>query len=854
MTDKSPANFSTEIYAIDELNGDANYDFPLSMKLLKEEQIKDEKIQEALQKHASNDRFGTLNFGTTSVHTIDGKVMVPATLQHRIIDWYHINLRHPGSTRTLNSIVQNFYWKGMRSQIKEYIRTCNQCQRHKIVGKPNYGILPLVPALRDKKPFKKVHVDCAGPWTVKINDGPMTANSKYEIFVLTMVDPCTNWAEFALIPMASSRVVDIQFDINWLYSFLDALALPSEHPYVTDDVVASEELKEWSISDYFGSVSSSSSRLRPSDECPKFSPPPWMDGVAGVHRDLNKNSLNDDNISFLEEIRPCLISMCRMAIILWAPLVLFLCLKRLSRPHAKHASDRKPPLNDSISFEKLADNRCLLGVHVMGKNPFSKAPCSSQTSSNHDNCCGHLGDWLAYVTALVFSAIIVTDAMYVFEFSRNTLIFLHLLVIFIAMKRLGPKAVILVALPISSSLLSMMRYQDLDLPSIQPGLYYDESNPIISKAVHNYWPIELRTYNGGTPWMITGDVRTGLPFLLYSPPGVEYIRRWVPLPEENEAVILDIALPESGVIEENKAVYLVLHGINGHSNEGYVRDFVRQQIAEGNIVAVIVTRGLMDSPILGKNLPHFARISDVSAAAKALKAAILNMRDISSSSLANRPILSGVGYSMGAITLANYVARSGKDCNLDVAIGFSGALDTREQESFARSASLWQPFIAKAMRDTLLRKFMRQIEQKFNREQFLDIMKAKSLIDLDRAFFAPYNNFESLDDYYSNTGAMGDFISFNGKEGRIANVSIPLCMVQSLDDPVGTWRSFHDPQKVATTGNGSTLILFTRTGGHVGWPLGMNPRIHGWSWMGDVAASFVDAIRQARTDVIHGIV
>ncbi|KAL3802770.1 hypothetical protein HJC23_007547 [Cyclotella cryptica] len=710
-------------------------------------------------------------------------------------------------------------------------------------------------------------------------------------------------------------------------SFLDALALPSEHPYVTDDVVASEELKEWSISDYFGSVSSSSSRLRPSDECPKFSPPPWMDGVAGVHRDLNKNSLNDDNISFLEEIRPCLISMCRMAIILWAPLVLFLCLKRLSRPHAKHASDRKPPLNDSISFEKLADNRCLLGVHVMGKNPFSKAPCSSQTSSSciqhnttvdrflfiislvanfvsflcattpffsiedqqveqdsnlpaskhthpcksnqcyftllgsstigtadHDNCCGHLGDWLAYVTALVFSAIIVTDAMYVFEFSRNTLIFLHLLVIFIAMKRLGPKAVILVALPISSSLLSMMRYQDLDLPSIQPGLYYDESNPIISKAVHNYWPIELRTYNGGTPWMITGDVRTGLPFLLYSPPGVEYIRRWVPLPEENEAVILDIALPESGVIEENKAVYLVLHGINGHSNEGYVRDFVRQQIAEGNIVAVIVTRGLMDSPILGKNLPHFARISDVSAAAKALKAAILNMRDISSSSLANRPILSGVGYSMGAITLANYVARSGKDCNLDVAIGFSGALDTREQESFARSASLWQPFIAKAMRDTLLRKFMRQIEQKFNREQFLDIMKAKSLIDLDRAFFAPYNNFESLDDYYSNTGAMGDFISFNGKEGRIANVSIPLCMVQSLDDPVGTWRSFHDPQKVATTGNGSTLILFTRTGGHVGWPLGMNPRIHGWSWMGDVAASFVDAIRQARTDVIHGIV
>eukprot|EP00804_Cyclotella_cryptica_P005306 CCRYP_015788-RA/>CCRYP_015788-RA protein AED:0.17 eAED:0.18 QI:0/0/0/1/1/1/2/0/513 len=209
MTDKIPANCTAEIYAIDELNRDTNYDFPLSMKLLKEEQIKDEKIQEVLQKHDSNDRFGTLSFGTRSVHTIDGKIMVPATLQHRVINWYHNNLSHPRSTRTLNSIAQNFYWKGMHGQIEEHVRTCNQCQHHKIVGKPNYSILPLVPALQDKKPFEKVHVDCAGPWTVKINDEPMTAESNYEIFVLTMVDACTNWDELALVPTASSQVVAI---------------------------------------------------------------------------------------------------------------------------------------------------------------------------------------------------------------------------------------------------------------------------------------------------------------------------------------------------------------------------------------------------------------------------------------------------------------------------------------------------------------------------------------------------------------------------------------------------------------------------------------------------------------------
>jgi hypothetical protein len=48
MTDKVPPILTSKIYAIDELNGNTNYDFPLAMTLLKEEQSKDEKIQEAL--------------------------------------------------------------------------------------------------------------------------------------------------------------------------------------------------------------------------------------------------------------------------------------------------------------------------------------------------------------------------------------------------------------------------------------------------------------------------------------------------------------------------------------------------------------------------------------------------------------------------------------------------------------------------------------------------------------------------------------------------------------------------------------------------------------------------------------
>jgi len=65
MSEDIPPNLISKIYAIDELNSATNFDFPLAMALMKEEQDKDE--------HATNDRFGTTTFGNTTVHTIDGK-------------------------------------------------------------------------------------------------------------------------------------------------------------------------------------------------------------------------------------------------------------------------------------------------------------------------------------------------------------------------------------------------------------------------------------------------------------------------------------------------------------------------------------------------------------------------------------------------------------------------------------------------------------------------------------------------------------------------------------------------------------------------------------------------------------
>ena len=104
----------------------------------------------------------------------------------------------------------------MRRQVENHIKTCDACQRHKITGKGHYGQMPIVSSLRDKDPFEKVYVDCAGPWTVRVKNDVTHDLSDYKIHILTMVDAATNWPELALIPSANSRSCAKMFDLCWL--------------------------------------------------------------------------------------------------------------------------------------------------------------------------------------------------------------------------------------------------------------------------------------------------------------------------------------------------------------------------------------------------------------------------------------------------------------------------------------------------------------------------------------------------------------------------------------------------------------------------------------------------------------
>ena len=89
-------------------------------------------------------------------------------------------------------------------------------------------------------------------------------------------------------------------------------------------------------------------------------------------------------------------------------------------------------------------------------------------------------------------------------------------------------------------------------------------------------------------------------------------------------------------------------------------------------------------------------------------------------------------------------------------------------------------------------------------------------------------------------------------DGKIHNVAIPFCVMHALDDPLITWRTvasnegFMHPYNLSKSGSGNLMILLTKGGGHVGWPLGWWPSLNKWRFMSDAAWSFSQAVHQAK--------
>ena len=58
-------------------------------------------------------------------------IMVPKELTKELIEKVHEKLGHPGAFKTTKYLQQYYFWAKMRRQVKDYVKTCDTCQRVK---------------------------------------------------------------------------------------------------------------------------------------------------------------------------------------------------------------------------------------------------------------------------------------------------------------------------------------------------------------------------------------------------------------------------------------------------------------------------------------------------------------------------------------------------------------------------------------------------------------------------------------------------------------------------------------------------------------------------------------------------
>ena len=140
---------------------------------------------------------------TMDVREIDGilydtlhglnRAIVPTALRRKIFDQVH-NLGHVGPKRTLDLIRTRFIWPGMNKEVRDWAKSCINCQKTKIT---RYNRPELNPISPPKYKFEQINVDLAGPLV-------MSQGYKY---LLVVIDRYSLFPEAIPIKDASCQTV-----------------------------------------------------------------------------------------------------------------------------------------------------------------------------------------------------------------------------------------------------------------------------------------------------------------------------------------------------------------------------------------------------------------------------------------------------------------------------------------------------------------------------------------------------------------------------------------------------------------------------------------------------------------------
>jgi len=112
---------------------------------------------------------------------------------------------HAGIGRTIRKIKRQFNWPGLKSDVKNYIKNCESCQKNKVTNRKIKQ--PMVITTTSSKPFEKIFLDIVGPLVTTVSGNT---------YILTMQDDLTKYSLGVPIPNHTANTVAEAFVVHFV--------------------------------------------------------------------------------------------------------------------------------------------------------------------------------------------------------------------------------------------------------------------------------------------------------------------------------------------------------------------------------------------------------------------------------------------------------------------------------------------------------------------------------------------------------------------------------------------------------------------------------------------------------------
>lgn len=154
---------------------------------------------------------------------------------------------------------------------------------------------------------------------------------------------------------------------------------------------------------------------------------------------------------------------------------------------------------------------------------------------------------------------------------------------------------------------------------------------------------------------------------------------------------------------------------------------------------------------------------------------------------------------------------------IDGCISISGCFDTKINSTYQHSLRAWQPILNLPLKEAFVSPSgnMTTIVSKVGLNTNEIMSNIHNITEFDHSFITPLHGFTDSTHYYQVMSA--------GMNNKLQTLTMPMLAIHAVDDPILHVDTL--PTKLAEEGTltESLVILITKTGGHVGWPVGWFP-------------------------------